>query len=132
MLSDEEKKAIERVEQFIDGERQYNTKTGETIIPYEYGESQIFVYKETYYAIQVVLNLIEKQSKEIEELKKQDLSNSKIRDKIRNRIKYLTEYYEKEVKPEMYHWGDFTAEEYYAGIITELKMILFKDCMVDN
>lgn len=81
---------------------------------------------------EILLNLIEKQSKEIEELKKQDLSNSKIRDKIRNRIKYLTEYYEKEVKPEMYHWGDFTAEEYYAGIITELKMILFKDCMVDN
>ena len=77
-ISDEERKAIERVEQFIDGERQYNTKTGETIIPYEYGESQRFVYKETYYAIQVVLNLIEKQSKEIEELKKQDLSNSKI------------------------------------------------------
>lgn len=75
-------------------------------------------------AIKEASNLIEKQSKEIEELKKQDLSNSKIRDKIRNRIKYLTEYYEKEVKPEMYHWGDFTAEEYYAGIIIELKMIL--------
>ena len=69
MLSNEERKAIERVELFIDGERQYNTKTGETIIPYEYGESQRFVFKETYYAIQVVLNLIEKQSKEIEELK---------------------------------------------------------------
>ena len=88
--------------------------------------------KETIKQITIILNLIEKQSKEIEELKKQDLSNSKIRDKIRNRIKYLTEYYEKEVKPEMYHWGDFTAEEYYAGIIIELKMILFKDCMVDN
>lgn len=65
-MTDEEKQAIERIEQFIDGERQYNTKTGETIIPYEYGESQRFVYKETYYAIQVVLNLIEKQQREIE------------------------------------------------------------------
>lgn len=70
MLSDEERKAIERVEQFIDGERQYNTKTGEAIIPYEYGESQRFVFKETYYAIQVVLNLIEKQSKIISKLYK--------------------------------------------------------------
>ena len=79
MLSDEERKAIERVEQFIDGERQYNTKTGETIIPYEYGESQRFVYKETYYAIQVVLNLIEKQQKEIEELKKQEIQYLKMK-----------------------------------------------------
>ena len=70
MLSDEERKAIERVKLFIDGERLYNTKTGETIIPYEYGESQRFVYKETYYAIQVVLNLIEKQSKIISKLYK--------------------------------------------------------------
>ena len=46
------------------------------------------------------------------------------KDKIRNKIKDLTEYYEKEVKPEMYHWGDFTAEEYYAGVIAELNMLL--------
>lgn len=99
-ISDEERKAIERVEQFIDGERQYNTKTGETIIPYEYGESQRFVYKETYYAIQVVLNLIEKQSKEIEGLKEDNKKKSiviieyqdlyeKLVDKIKAKIEEL-------------------------------------------
>ena len=64
-MSEEEKKAIHIVENFIDDERMVNKK-GEYIIPYKYGQGQRFVFKDQYNAIQTVLNLIEKQDKMID------------------------------------------------------------------
>lgn len=59
MLSEEE--IIKKVDDFIDGYRQYDVKTGETIIPYKYGEGQRFCYKEEYEAIQGLLDLYKKE-----------------------------------------------------------------------
>lgn len=58
-LSEEE--IIKKVDNFLDGERLYNTKTGETIIPYEYGECTRFVSKEYYEALQGLLDLYQKE-----------------------------------------------------------------------
>ena len=70
-LSEEE--IIKKVDNFLDGERLYNTKTGETIIPYEYGECTRFVNKEYYYAIQGLLDLYQKEKKKNKELEDADL-----------------------------------------------------------
>lgn len=99
MLSDEENKMLEIFKKEVEKEQN------------EY--EQVNEYTKFYYNNhKFILNLIEKQSKEIKELKKQDLSNSKIianmstrhfndREKIRkyealqDKIKAKIEYYEK-------------------------------------
>ena len=83
MLSDEEKKAIEIVKGI----------TEDDLLDYWEGP------EEPYNAIQIVLNLIEKQSKEIEELKVADLTTvylngfydgeKKVKDKIKAKIEEL-------------------------------------------
>ena len=66
-----EEEIIKTVDNFLDGYRQYNVETGETYIPYKYGEGQKFCYVEDFEAIQGLLDLynIEKEkNKELENL----------------------------------------------------------------
>ena len=69
-LSEEE--IIKTVENFLDGYRQYNVETGETYVPYKYGEGQKFCYVEDFEAIQGLLDLYnkEKEKNKILELAK--------------------------------------------------------------
>lgn len=64
-----EEEIIKTVDNFLDGYRQYNVKTGETYIPYKYGEGQKFCYVEDFEAIQGLLDLYnkEKEKREMEE-----------------------------------------------------------------
>ena len=92
------------------------------------------ITKEQYVEYMQQKEKIEKQQEEIEELKKDKkalvdnynkvLGSFISKDKIRAKIKDITEYYEKEVRPEMYHWGDFTAEEHFADIIARYNELL--------
>lgn len=59
----EEDEILETVEKFLDGQRQYDTKTGETIKPYRYSGSQRFVWVNEYVAIQGLLDLYLKEKK---------------------------------------------------------------------
>lgn len=59
----EEDEILETVEKFLDGHRQYDTKTGETIKPYRYLGSQRFVWGNEYVAIQGLLDLYLKEKK---------------------------------------------------------------------
>ena len=91
-MSDEEKKAIE-VLQYVKNKTPF-------IFWYE---DKPYNRKET---INTILNLIEKQTKEIEELKNADLTTvylngfydgeKKVKDKIKAKIDYLLKYYDSE------------------------------------
>lgn len=63
-LSEEE--IIKTVENFLDGYRQYNVETGETYVPYKYGEGQKFCYVEDFEAIQGLLDLYKEKNKQIQ------------------------------------------------------------------
>lgn len=56
-----EEEIIKTVDNFLDGYRQYNVETGETYIPYKYGEGQKFCYVEDFEAIQGLLDLYNKE-----------------------------------------------------------------------
>lgn len=82
---------IQILEEFIDGLRQYNTKTGKDIKPTQFGEGQRYVYSNVYYAIEHILSDYKRVLKENEEYSKQlDLdyvdknyiSKQKIKDEI--------------------------------------------------
>lgn len=64
----EEDEILETVESFLDGQRQYDTKTGETIKPYKYSSSQRFVWGNEYVAIQGLLDLYLKEKKKNEKM----------------------------------------------------------------
>lgn len=115
-MNEEEKKAIELLEQYLN-----------------FGNKEGVLCKN----LRTIYTIIEKQSKEIEELKKPkyiiDCETNEItmlvnefisKDKIKAKIKDITDYYKKEVEPEMYHWGDFTVEEHYSDVIAILNELL--------
>lgn len=60
---------IQILEEFIDGLRQYNTKTGKDIKPTQFGEGQRYVYSNVYYAIDHILSDYKKVLKENEQLR---------------------------------------------------------------
>ena len=113
MLSDEEKKAIEIVKGI----------TEDDLLDYWEGP------EEPYNAIQIVLNLIEKQQKEIEELKNADLTTvylngfydgeKKVKDKIKAKIEIRKE--EKE------NCKDSIEEKYLLREIYVLQSLLEKE-----
>ena len=63
-----EEEIIKTVDNFLDGYRQYNVKTGETYIPYKHGEGQKFCYVEDFEAIQGLLDLYNKEKEKNKEL----------------------------------------------------------------
>lgn len=79
-----EEEMINKIEEFIDGYRLYDTRTGEAIIPYKYGEGQRYVFKESYYAIQQLLN-------SYINLKQIEQEHQKINGELREEIKQLNE-----------------------------------------
>lgn len=66
----EEDEILETVEKFLDGQRLYDTKTGETIKPYSYSGSQRFVWGNEYVAIQGLLDLYCKEKARADKLEK--------------------------------------------------------------
>lgn len=66
---------IKILEEFIDGLKQYNPKTGKYIKPTQFGEGQRYVYSNVYYAIEHILSDYKRVLKENEELK-QDRNNN--------------------------------------------------------
>lgn len=60
---------IQILEEFIDGLRQYNPKTGKDIKPTQFGEGQRYVYSNVYYAIDHILSDYKKVLKENEQLR---------------------------------------------------------------
>ena len=60
---------IQILEEFIDGLRQYNTKTGKDIKPTQFGEGQRYVYSNVYYAIEHILSDYKRVLKENEQLR---------------------------------------------------------------
>lgn len=94
--------------------------------------------KEEVNNLDTILNLIEKLQKENEELNieierqgnareiEEEYIEKKFisKDKIREKINELEYFYKKEVKPIMYQWTDFTAEEHYKELIHNLKELL--------
>lgn len=60
---------IKILEEFIDGLKQYNPKTGKDIKPTRFGEGQRYVYSNVYYAIEYILSDYKRALKENEELK---------------------------------------------------------------
>ena len=90
----------------------------------EFGERQIE-------AIQCLLDLYNKQKEELKRqintriIEEKFIENNYIsKDKIREQIRQLEEYYKKEIEPEIYNWTDFTAEEHYKDLITKLEELL--------
>jgi hypothetical protein len=65
-----EDEILETVEKFLDGQRQYDTKTGKTIKPYRYLGSQRFVWGNEYVAIQGLLDLYFKEKARATKLEK--------------------------------------------------------------
>lgn len=63
-----EEEIIKTVDNFLDGYRQYNVETGETYIPYKYGEGQKFCYVKDFEAIQGLLDLYNKEKEKNKEL----------------------------------------------------------------
>lgn len=62
---------IKILEEFIDGLKQYNPKTGKDIKPTQFGEGQRYVYSNVYYAIDYILSDYKRVLKENEEYSKQ-------------------------------------------------------------
>lgn len=60
---------IKILEEFIDGLKQYNPKTGKDIKPTQFGEGQRYVYSNVYYAIDHILSDYKRVLKENECLK---------------------------------------------------------------
>ena len=60
---------IKILEEFIEGLKQYNPKTGKDIKPTQFGEGQRYVYSNVYYAIDHILSDYRRVLKENEELK---------------------------------------------------------------
>lgn len=99
---------------------------------------KITFYEDGIAEIRKALNLIDKLQKENEELHKEIERQGNAReieeeyiekkfiskDKIREKINELEYFYKKEVKPIMYQWTDFTAEEHYKELIHNLKELL--------
>lgn len=101
---------IKILEEFIDGLKQYNPKTGKYIKPTQFGEGQRYVYSNVYYAIEHILSDYKRVLKENEELnlkyymlytgkienlkaqevkiKSQVIPVQKVKDKIEKEIKY--------------------------------------------
>ena len=71
---------IKILEEFIDGLKQYNPKTGKDIKPTQFGEGQRYVYSNVYYAIDHILSDYKRVLKENEELKKSKITYEKVRD----------------------------------------------------
>lgn len=61
---------IKILEEFIDGLKQYNPKTGKDIKPTQFGEGQRYVYSNVYYALDNILSDYKRVLKENEELKR--------------------------------------------------------------
>lgn len=61
---------IKILEEFIDGLKLYNPKTGKDIKPTQFGEGQRYVYSNVYYAIEHILRDYKRVLKENEELRK--------------------------------------------------------------
>jgi len=93
MLSDEEKKAIERIEDFLTTNIIVSISNDETA---NSEELKVFISKNEYLAIEFIASMFLKQSKEIEELKNSDLTTvylngfydgeKKVKDKIKAKI----------------------------------------------
>lgn len=65
---------IKILEEFIDGLKQYNPKTGKDIKPTQFGEGQRYVYSNVYYAIDHILSDYKRVLKENELLRQQNIS----------------------------------------------------------
>lgn len=92
----EEDEILETVENFLDGQRLYDTKTGETIKPYSYSGGQRFVWGNEYVAIQGLLDLYckeKKKNKKIENKLKYDIN--KLNEKIKEKASLYGERYNK-------------------------------------
>lgn len=76
-----------------------------------------------------LLNLIDKLQKENEEYSKQiDLDyvddNYIAKQKIKEKIEELSQYYKKEIYPSLYQWSDITITEHYDEMIALLQELL--------
>lgn len=89
----EENEILETVEKFLDWQRLYDTKTGETIKPYKYIGSQRFVGGNECVAIQGLLDLYCKEKARADKLEK-DYSEA------------LTKIDELEVRIDEYAYGE--------------------------
>lgn len=109
---------IKILEEFIDGLKQYNPKTGKDIKPTQFGEGQRYVYSNVYYAIDHILsdykrvlkeNEIYKKNSEImskenlstsEQLKVEIKENFRLKNQLENNRKEYQETY-KDVREEL-------------------------------
>lgn len=122
MLNDEEREALERIDyiqDFIIENGQYNADVNDM----EYFSK--------------VLNLIEKQSKEIEEVKNADLTTvylngfydgeKKVEDKIKAKIEEWQKEKEFYDKDEDREWGQYNNWDWVDTIINEMQSLLEKE-----
>ena len=89
-LSEEE--IIKIVDKFIDGYRQCNIETGETIIPYQYGKGQKFCYVEDFEAIQGLLDLYNKEKEKNKKLEENSVDKNKLKNIMRKAQDYQLNY----------------------------------------
>ncbi len=80
-------------------------------------------------ALEKLTNLIDKLQKENEEYSKQiDLDyvddNYIAKQKIKEKIEELSQYYKKEIYPSLYQWSDITITEHYDEMIALLQELL--------
>ncbi len=97
---------IKILEEFIEGLKLYNIKTGEDIKPTQFGEGQRYVYSNVYYAIDHILSDYKRVLKENEELKKSKITYERVRNiQIENKEivnkKYISKQKIKEVIKEL-------------------------------
>ena len=70
-MKENSREDIKILEEFIEGLKQYNPKTGKDIKPTQFGEGQRYVYSNVYYAIEHILSDYKRVLKENEELRQE-------------------------------------------------------------
>ena len=126
-MSEDEKKAIKQFKNFI--------YTYQDVIEDEYSDYEEKESAKEYQEVsEKILNLLEKQQKEIEELKNNELDYTTIyingvyegkkyyKDKIREKIKELEKI--KEEHSKSYNWADWEDEDVYKEIIAWFEELL--------
>lgn len=130
-MNEEEKKAVERIEDT------FYSDLGKGINKFQ----KITLYEDGIRDVNILLNLLEKLQKENEELKesnkklyeigqemcKQDKYTSEnyiLVQKIKDKLEELNQYYKKEIYPILYQWSDITITEHYDEMIELLQELL--------
>lgn len=120
---------IKILEEFIEGLKQYNPKTGKDIKPTQFGEGQRYVYSNVYYAIDHILSDYRRVLKENEELKnKYDIFVKMSSEVITNsipiqKVKDKIEEYKKDVL-NLDTYPNFSEQEVHRKIVDALQELL--------